>query len=77
MSTGSGNNENESQPLLRPASPFGLPEKKSMKSILLEPVLTVASSLLWIIVLPVAALVCSGIAISHRVATFVAAPLGA
>jgi cytochrome c-type biogenesis protein CcmH/NrfF len=38
-----------------------------MKAIFLEPLLVVTSSLLWIIVLPVAALVCSGVAIFDRV----------
>jgi hypothetical protein len=38
-----------------------------MKAMFIEPFLIVASSLLWIIVLPFAALVCSGIAISDRV----------
>jgi hypothetical protein len=41
-----------------------------MKAFLIEPLLVVTSSLLWIIVLPVAALVCSGIAISDRVEAF-------
>ena len=41
--------------------------KDDMKAIFIEPFLIVASSLLWIIVLPFAALVCSGIAISDRV----------
>ena len=35
-----------------------------MKTTLIEPLLVVASSLLWVVVLPIAALVCSGIAIS-------------
>jgi len=37
------------------------------KAIFIEPLLIVASSLLWIIVLPFAAVVCSGIAISDLV----------
>lgn len=49
---------------------------KNMKAIVIEPLLMVVSSLLWIIVLPVAAIVCSGIAISDRVENFVARPLG-
>ena len=43
-------------------------EKNDMKAIFVEPFLIVASSLLWILVLPFAALVYSGLAISHRVA---------
>jgi len=39
-----------------------------MKAIFIEPFLIVASSLLWILVLPFAALLYSGLAISHRVA---------
>jgi len=38
-----------------------------MKAFFVEHLLVVTSSLLWIIVLPIAALVCSGIAISERV----------
>jgi hypothetical protein len=41
-----------------------------MKAILAEPFLVVASSLLWIIVLPIAALICSGLAISERVEAY-------
>jgi hypothetical protein len=41
-----------------------------MKAIFIEPLLVMTSSLLWIIVLPIAALVCSGIAISDRVEAF-------
>jgi len=37
------------------------------KTMFVEPFLIVASSLLWLIVLPFAAVVCSGIAISDRV----------
>jgi len=37
------------------------------RAIFMEPLLIVASSLLWIIILPFAAAVCSGIAISHLV----------
>ena len=37
--------------------------EKAARSIFIEPFLIVASSLLWIIVLPFVALVCSGIAI--------------
>ncbi|MEO7167949.1 MAG: hypothetical protein ABI787_01340 [Spartobacteria bacterium] len=48
-----------------------------MKAIFIEPVLMLVSSLLWIVVLPIAALVCSGLAISERVETFKAASLGA
>lgn len=41
--------------------------KGTARTIFIEPVLIVASSLLWIIVLPFAAVVCSGIAISDLV----------
>jgi hypothetical protein len=41
--------------------------KSVARTIFIEPVLIVASSLLWIIVLPFAAVVCSGIAISNLV----------
>jgi hypothetical protein len=41
--------------------------KSAARTIFIEPVLIVASSLLWIIVLPVAAVVRSGIAISDLV----------
>jgi hypothetical protein len=41
--------------------------KNVAKAVLIEPFLIVASSLLWIMVLPFAALVCSGIAISDLV----------
>lgn len=49
----------------------------TMKTFFIEPVLMLVSSLLWIVVLPIAALVCSGLAISERVETFKAASLGA
>jgi hypothetical protein len=50
-------------------SPWGEANMGSgMKAIFVEPFLVLASSLLWIIVLPFAALVYSGIAISERVA---------
>jgi len=39
-----------------------------MKAMFIEPFLIVASSLLWILVLPFAALFCSGLALSHQVA---------
>jgi preprotein translocase subunit Sec61beta len=56
----------------RPRCPGLLPasnqEEINMKAIFIEPFLIVASSLLWILVLPFAALFCSGVAISHRVA---------
>jgi len=56
----------------RPKCPGLLPasnqEEIDMKAIFIEPFLILASSLLWILVLPFAALVCSGVAISHRVA---------
>lgn len=38
-----------------------------MRTMFIEPFLIMASSLLWIIVLPFAALVCSGIALSDLV----------
>ena len=41
--------------------------KDDMKAMFVEPLVIVASSLLWIIVLPFAVLVRSGIAISDRV----------
>ncbi len=47
-----------------------------MKTMFIEPVLVLMSSLLWIIVLPVAALICSGVAISDRIETLVTRPLG-
>lgn len=47
-----------------------------MKALFIEPVLVLMSTLLWIIVLPVAALVCSGAALSERIETFVTRPLG-
>jgi hypothetical protein len=46
-----------------------------MKVSFIEPVLVLTSSLLWIIVLPVAALVCSGAAISARIETLMMRPL--
>ena len=47
---------------------FGGSDCKSVaRTIFIEPVLIVASSLLWIIVLPFAAVICSGIAISNLV----------
>ena len=50
---------------------------KKMKAMFIEPFLVAASSLLWIIVLPFAALVCSGIAISDRVEALKAREAGA
>jgi hypothetical protein len=47
-----------------------------MKALFIEPVLVLMSSLLWIIVLPIAALVCSGAAISARMETFITRPFG-
>ena len=47
-----------------------------MKALFIEPVLVLMSSLLWIIVLPVVALICSGVAISERIETFGTRPLG-
>ena len=37
-----------------------------MKAMFIEPVLMLTSSLLWIVVLPVAAVVCSGLALFDR-----------
>jgi hypothetical protein len=64
--------ENDSQGETRrrhiPAFVLGRSDCKSAaRTIFIEPVLIVASSLLWIIVLPFAAVVCSGIAISNLV----------
>lgn len=47
-----------------------------MKAMFIEPVLVLASSLLWVVVLPVAALICSGIALSDRLGTHGAGPTG-
>jgi hypothetical protein len=47
-----------------------------MKEIFIKPALLLASSLLWLIVLPVAAIVCSGIAVSDRLETLVMNTLG-
>jgi hypothetical protein len=41
-----------------------------MKAILIEPFLVVIVSLFWIIVLPFAALICSGAALSERVESY-------
>lgn len=38
-----------------------------MKAILIEPLLVVTSSLLWILVLPLAVVIHAGIAVLHRV----------
>jgi len=46
-----------------------------MKAILIEPLLVATTSLLWIIVLPLAAVVCSGLTISERVAAYKAGEL--
>lgn len=48
----------------------GATRKNNMKAMLVESSLILASSLFWIIVLPLAALLCSSIAISGRVEAF-------
>jgi hypothetical protein len=45
----------------------GLGKAKNMKTIFIEPLLVVASSLLWIFVLPLAAAIRAGLAILDRV----------
>ena len=45
----------------------GPEEKPNMKAIFIEPLLVVASSILWIFVLPLAAVIHAGVAILDRV----------
>ena len=70
--------QGESRPGQRCPASFSVRGKwKKMKAIFIEPFLVAASSLLWIFVLPFAALVCSGIAISDRVEGLKACQSGA